>query len=95
VTSTLVARGNSPRFTIGSVSMTEFFVTLSQSIVFVLTLTLTLDNAQIILGLLIGGVLAAPLAAFTARHIPARPLMMALGVLIIILSIRTLILTIG
>ena len=95
VTSTLVARGNSPRFTIGSVSMTEFFVTLSQSIVFVLTLTLTLENAQIILGLLIGGVLAAPLAAFTARHIPARPLMMAVGVLIIILSVRTLTLAIG
>jgi uncharacterized membrane protein YfcA len=92
VTSTLVARGNSPRFTIGSVSMTEFFVTLTQSIVFVLTLTLTLENAEIILGLLIGGVLAAPLAAFAARHIPARPLMMAVGVLIIILSVRTLIL---
>jgi uncharacterized membrane protein YfcA len=95
VTSTLVARGNSPRFTIGSVSMTEFFVTLSQSIVFVLTLTLTLENAQIILGLLIGGVLAAPLAAFTAKHVPARPLMVAVGVLIIILSVRTLILAIG
>jgi uncharacterized membrane protein YfcA len=72
--------------------MTEFFVTLTQSIVFVLTLTLTLENAEIILGLLIGGVLAAPLAAFAARHIPARPLMMAVGVLIIILSVRTLIL---
>ena len=95
VTSTLVARGNNPRFTIGSVSMTEFFVTLSQSIVFILTLTLTLENAQIILGLLIGGVIAAPLAAFAARYIPARPLMMAVGVLIIILSIRTLILAIG
>ncbi len=95
VTSTLVARGNNPRFTIGSVSMTEFFVTLSQSVVFILTLTLTLENAQIILGLLIGGVIAAPLAAFAARYIPARPLMMAVGVLIIILSIRTLILTIG
>lgn len=95
VTSTLVARGNNPRFTIGSVSMTEFFVTLSQSIVFILTLTLTLENAQIILGLLIGGVIAAPLAAFAARYIPARPLMMAVGVLIIILSVRTLILAIG
>ncbi len=95
VTSTLVARGNNPRLTIGSVSMTEFFVTLSQSIVFILTLTLTLENAQIILGLLIGGVIAAPLAAFAARYIPARPLMMAVGVLIIILSIRTLILAIG
>jgi uncharacterized membrane protein YfcA len=95
VTSTLMARGNNPRFTIGSVSMSEFFVTLSQSLVFILTLTLTIENAQIILGLLIGGVIAAPLAAFAARYIPARPLMMAVAVLIIILSIRTLILAIG
>ena len=95
VTSTLVARGNNPRFTIGSVNVTEFFVTLSQSIVFVLTLTLTMKDAEIILGLLIGGVIAAPLAAFAARYIPARPLMMAVGVLIIILSVRTLILAIG
>jgi uncharacterized membrane protein YfcA len=95
VTSTLMARGNNPRLTIGSVNVTEFFVTLSQSIVFILTLTLTLENTQIVLGLLIGGVLAAPLAAFAARYIPARPLMMTVGVLIIILSVRTLILAIG
>jgi uncharacterized membrane protein YfcA len=95
VTSTLVARGNNPRFTIGSVNLSEFFVTLSQSIVFILTMTLTWDNVHIIGGLLIGGVIAAPLAAFVARHVSPRPLMTAVGVLIIALSIRTLILALG
>jgi len=95
VTSTLMARGNSPRFAIGSVNLTEFFVTLAQSIVFMLTFTLHRDSLPIIVGLLIGGVVAAPLAAYAAKHVPARPLMMAVGVLIIILSIRTLILALG
>ena len=53
VTSTLVARGKFPRTTIGSVNFSEFFVTFSQSVVFVLTLSLA-DYWQIILGLLLG-----------------------------------------
>lgn len=94
VTSTLIARGNSPRFTIGSVNLTEFFITFSQSIMFVLALRSDyLTYWQAILGLLIGGALAAPLAAFVARKLPHRPFMILVGLLIIILSVRTLYLT--
>jgi uncharacterized membrane protein YfcA len=89
VTSTLLARGHNPRNSIGSVNLAEFFVTLSQSIVFLLTIGFV--HWQIILGLLIGGVLAAPLAAFGARKIPAKALMLLVGGLIILLSLRTLI----
>jgi uncharacterized membrane protein YfcA len=63
-------------------------VTVSQSVAFLLTIGL--QHWQIILGLLIGGVLAAPLAAFGARHIPARLLMVLVGLVIILLSLRTL-----
>jgi hypothetical protein len=95
VTTTLVARGNEPRFTVGSVNWTEFFITLSQSIVFVLTLRSgLLDYGKIILGLLIGGALAAPLGAYAAKHLPRRPFMVLVGALIVGLSIRTLILTV-
>jgi hypothetical protein len=93
VTTTLVARGNNPRFTIGSVNFSEFFVTLSQSIVFVLTLQFS-QYWQIILGLLIGGAIAAPLAAFMTKKLPVRALMISVGVLIIVLSIRTIYLSI-
>ena len=89
VTTTLVARGNNPRITIGSVNFSEFFVTLAQSIVFVLTLQFA-DYWKIILGLLIGGAIAAPLAAFLTKKLPIRALMFAVGILIIILSIRTI-----
>jgi uncharacterized membrane protein YfcA len=92
VTTTLVARGDNPRYTIGSVNFSEFFVTFSESVVFILTLALA-DYWRIILGLLIGGVIAAPLAAFAARRLPTKALMILVGSLIIILSIRTIYLT--
>ncbi|MCQ3936958.1 MAG: sulfite exporter TauE/SafE family protein [Chloroflexi bacterium] len=94
VTSTLVARGKNPRMTIGSVNFSEFFVTLIQSILFVLTLTFG-EYWQIILGLLIGGVAAAPIAAKAAQKLPMKALMIFVGVLIIALSIRTLILALS
>ena len=95
VTSTLVARGNAPRYTVGSVNLTEFFVTLAQSITFVIALgsgELTKYGA-IILGLLIGGGIAAPLAAVVAKRLPHRPFMLLVGLLIVFLNVRTLILS--
>jgi hypothetical protein len=91
VTTTLVARGKDTRLTIGSVNFSEFFVTLAESITFVLTLTFA-GYWQIILGLLIGGVVAAPIAAVMAKRLPVKALMMLVGILIIILSIRTILL---
>jgi len=88
VVSTLLARGNDPRFTIGSVNFAEFFVTLAASITFLLTVGLV--QWQIILGLAVGGGIAAPLAAYFSKHIPTRALMLVVGLLIILLSVRTL-----
>ena len=88
VASNLIARGNAMRETIGSVNAVEFFVTLSSSIVFVLTLGLT--HWQIIAGLALGGVLAAPLGAWATRKIPHKPAMVLVGLLVMGLSIRTL-----
>jgi uncharacterized membrane protein YfcA len=89
VTTTMVARGNSPRFTIGSVNFSEFFVTFAESVTFVLTLSF-FSYWQIILGLLIGGAAAAPLAAVMARRLPVKVLMVLVGLLIVALSIRTI-----
>lgn len=91
VTSTLVARGKNPRMTIGSVNFSEFFVTLVQSILFVLTLNF-MEYWQVILGLLVGGAIAAPIAARLAQKLPMKALMIFVGILIIVLSIRTLVL---
>lgn len=89
VTSTLVARGNNPRYVIGSVNATEFFVTTAQSITFFLTVS-NIDW-WIILGLVIGGVVAAPFAAYTVRKVATRPLMLLVGGLVVTLNLRALI----
>lgn len=89
VATTLVARGNDLRQTVGSVNAVEFFVTLASSITFILMLGLT--NWAVIVGLALGGLVAAPLAAWATKRIPLRPFMLAVGILVIALSIRTLV----
>jgi uncharacterized membrane protein YfcA len=89
VTSTLVARGKFARTTIGSVNFSEFFLTFAQSVVFVFTLSFV-EYWPIILGLLIGGGIAAPLAARMTKNLPLKSLMIMVGILIILLSIRTI-----
>ena len=91
VTTTLVARGKNARQTIGSVNFSEFFVTFAESVTFVLTLSF-LGYWQIILGLLIGGAIAAPLAAVLTKRLPVKALMFIVGLLIVGLSIRTIVL---
>ncbi|MBX7211749.1 MAG: sulfite exporter TauE/SafE family protein [Verrucomicrobiaceae bacterium] len=90
VASNLIARGNHIRITVGSVNAVEFFVTVAASITFFITLGLT--HWQVILGLALGGVAAAPLGAWLSKHIPVRPFMVLVGLLIMTLSTRNLLL---
>jgi uncharacterized membrane protein YfcA len=91
VTTTLVARGNNPRFTIGSVNSSEFFITFAQSVVFIVALFSELvSNWMVIVGLLVGGIIAAPFAAVVTKKLPVRLLMALVGLLIIGLSLRTI-----
>jgi len=89
VTSTLVARGNQPRQTIGSVNLVEFFVTLAESVTFIVSVGLSHWN--VIVGLILGGIIAAPFGAHIVRKLPARAMLIAVGLLIVGLSMRTII----
>jgi hypothetical protein len=91
VASTLMARGNHTRLTVGSVNSAEFFVTLAASLTFIFTLGLS--HWPVIAGLALGGALAAPLAAWTCKRIPLRPFMFLVGLLVVALSVRTLVMT--
>lgn len=93
VTTTLLANGHNPRKSIGTVNSAEFFVTVSESITFILALGSLKLWYMNILGLMIGGVIAAPFAALITKRMPVRWLMVIVGVLIVALSIRTLVLT--
>ena len=88
VTSTLISKGKSPRFVIGTVSLTEFFVTLSSALTFFLMLGVT--HIQAIAGLIIGGLIAAPLAAKLVGKLPVKTMLISVGVLIIFSSLRIL-----
>lgn len=91
VTTTLVADGNTPRFVIGSVNASEFFVTVAQAITFVTLIGLG-EYWKIILGLAAGGVLAAPFAAFLVKKISPKVMMITVGVVVAALNIRNIIL---
>jgi uncharacterized protein len=93
VTSTLISKGRSPRYVIGSVSITEFFVTLASAITFFSLLGI--NHWPVILGLIIGGTLAAPLAARFAGKLPVKTMFIAVGTLVIIWSLRILLKTAG
>lgn len=88
VATSLIGRGTKPRYAIGSVNLSEFFVTLTISATFFATIGL--DLWPIIACLIIGGVIAAPFAALATKHLPDRALMIIVGCVIIILSLRTI-----
>lgn len=84
VTSNLLSRGNSPRHTIGTVNTAEFFVTYFATAVFIFVLGV--QHLEIVLGLIIGGVVAAPLGAYIASRINQRLLLILVGVLVVLTS---------
>jgi len=91
VTTTLIGQGTTPRYAIGSVNLAEFFVTLTISVTFVFTIGLELW--PIIAGLIIGGIIAAPFAALATKKLPDKVLMALVGCVVVILSLRTIIIS--
>jgi uncharacterized membrane protein YfcA len=80
VTTSLVGAGHDPRTTIGSVNFAEFFLTVAVSAAFFSILD---DSVwMIVAGLVVGGMFAAPFAAYITRHIKTRYLLILVGVLI-------------
>ncbi len=89
VTSTLIAKGRSPQYVIGSVSLSEFFVTFASAMSFFMFIGIT--HWQIIAGLMIGGTIAAPIAAKLAGKLPLRTMLICVGLMVIIWSLRIII----
>jgi hypothetical protein len=88
VTSTLISKRKNPRYVIGSVCLAEFFVVLASSITFFIFLkSLPLTD---IAGLIIGGLLAAPLAARLVGKLPIKTMFIGVGAIVIITSAITL-----
>lgn len=88
VTSTLVGSGHNPRETIGTVNFAEFFLTFASAIAF----SLLVEDGPwpIVAGLVLGGLFAAPFAAYLCKKLHARTLMVMVGILISVVSIFNL-----
>lgn len=88
VTSTLMGQGRNPRYTIGSVNTAEFAVAFASGITFILFDGIS--GWQVIAGLIIGGLIAAPIGAYWVNKIPRKPITVLVGLLLIFLSLKTL-----
>lgn len=90
-TPALVMGGTTPNKAVGSVNLAEFFVTLAISVTFYLLIGFGNIHWELILALLAGGVVGAPVAAFACGKLPKRLLGLLIAVAVIILSCRILI----
>lgn len=86
VSSTLIARGRNWKYTIGSVNLAEFFITLASTLTFFTVIGL--HHWYVIAGLITGGLIAAPFAAYLTSKIPVRGGLILVGVVVIIVSLR-------
>ncbi len=93
VTSTLIGRGVAPRYAVGTANSVEFCVTLTITTAFILTIGLS--HWPVIVSLVGGGICAAPFAALATKHLPDRALMVLVGGVIVLLSLRSLVASIG
>jgi uncharacterized membrane protein YfcA len=95
-TPTLLSSGRmEPRKIIGTVDTSEFVVALSASIGFLLTLSFAAIPWGVVGALLVGGIVAAPIAAYVVRILPMRVLGTAVGGVILITNMRTFLEAIG
>ena len=98
VTTGLIGSGGAPRTVIGTVNTVEFFLTTAVSIGFLVALMTghwdqdkaLADHAMAVAGLIVGGLIAAPMAGYVTKALPHRFLMIAVGVLICALAIYQL-----
>lgn len=81
VTSNLLIQGAEPRKVVGTVNSVEFFLTIAVSATFIWHLGIA-DLAGATLGFLIGGVLAAPLGAVAAKRVPAKWMLVMVGIVL-------------
>ncbi|MGK5111780.1 MULTISPECIES: sulfite exporter TauE/SafE family protein [unclassified Geodermatophilus] len=79
-----------PRKVIGSIDTSEFLVALAASLGFLLALGSQGISLLWVLGLLGGGLVAAPIAAWLVRHVPPRMLGSLVGGVIVLTNTRTL-----
>ncbi len=88
VLSSLIAGGRSPRFSLGTVKITRFFIALMSSLTFITMLNGV--HWEAVAGLVIGSALAAPIAARVSNRISVKTIMVSVGIIVILVSLRSI-----
>lgn len=89
VLSTLIAGGRNARTSLGTVKLSRFFISITSSLTFIAMLN-TL-NWGAVAGLVLGSAIASPIAAKVSNRISAKTIMIAVGIIVIIVSLKTII----
>jgi siroheme synthase-like protein len=88
VLSTLIAGGRHPRFSLGTVKLSRFFIALMSSLTFFAMLNS--HHWEAVAGLVVGSAIASPIAAKISNRISAKAIMIAVGVIVILISIKSI-----
>jgi uncharacterized membrane protein YfcA len=88
VTGTFIKNGHTPRYVIGSSTMAKFILTVASAITFLFTVGI--HHWNIVAGLLIGGIITAPFSAMLTSRLPMRKMFIAVGIVVIIMSLITI-----
>jgi hypothetical protein len=88
VLSTLIAGGRHPRFSLGTVKLSRFFIAVMSSITFFTMLNS--HHWESVAGLVIGSAIASPIAAKISNRISAKAIMIAVAVIVILISIKSI-----
>ena len=86
VTTGLIAGGRNVRYTIGTSTLTKGCVAFTSAVTFILLIGL--HHFQVILGLVLGGMIAAPIAVRISNKLPVKTLMLFVGAVVILVSLR-------
>jgi uncharacterized membrane protein YfcA len=95
VTPFLLHRGVRPRYAIGCVNSAEIAVASTSAFSIIGALGSSEFNGSLVLALLLGGVVAAPIAAWTTRRVPTRPLGVAVATLLLLTNAQQLMAWLG
>ncbi|MEY4604074.1 MAG: hypothetical protein RIT43_1366 [Bacteroidota bacterium] len=91
VTSSLLAGGRHLRYAVGSAHLAKFFVAVVSTVTFFFMIGLS--HWHVIFGLVVGGMIAAPVSIYISNKIPIKKGLIFVGILICVISIRTLLKT--
>jgi uncharacterized protein len=88
VTGTFIKNGRTPRYVIGSSTAAKFILTFVSAVTFIFTVGI--HHWNIVAGLLLGGIVTAPFSAILTARLPVRKMFIAVGIVVIIMSLITI-----